>query len=107
MSRRPQPGDIWRIDLGMVGKVRPALILSRYPRDDELAIVLIIPHTTSVRGNAWELPIPKPFLKPGVFHLQQVQPVSLAKLDAYLGSLTADELEQVKRQFSRLLDLRA
>jgi hypothetical protein len=30
------------------------LVLSDYPADDELALVVIIPHTTAVRGNRWE-----------------------------------------------------
>jgi hypothetical protein len=26
----------------------------------------------ALRGTRWELAIPKPFLKPGAFHLQQI-----------------------------------
>jgi len=37
--------------LGLAAKVRPCLILSDYLADDELALVVIVPHTTSVRGN--------------------------------------------------------
>ena len=88
----------------MTAKVRPALIISRYPADDELALV-VIPHTTSLRGNRWELAIAKPFLKPGAFHLQQIQPVSLARLDSYLGSLTADELATMRARITRELEL--
>lgn len=72
---RTLPGEIWRIDFGLAAKVRPALILSGYPRDDELALLIVVPHTTAVRGNRWEFPIPKPFLRPGVFYLQQIQPI--------------------------------
>jgi mRNA interferase MazF len=103
--RKPQPGDIWRIDFGIAAKVRPALILGRYPADDELALVVVIPHTTALRGNRWELALPKSFLKPGAFHLQQIQPVSLARLDAYLGSLTAEELAIVRARVVRELEL--
>ena len=65
---RPSPGEVCRVDLGLAAKVRPCLILSDYPADDELALVVVVPHTTSVRGNRWELAIPKPFLESGVFH---------------------------------------
>jgi len=41
------------VDFGLAAKVRPALILSDYPGDDELALLVVIPHTTSVRGNRW------------------------------------------------------
>ena len=33
-------------------------------------MVTVLPHTTAVKGNRWELNIPKPFLKPGAFHFQ-------------------------------------
>ena len=39
--------------------------------------------------------IPKPFLKSGVFHLQQIQTVSTVKLERRLGVLTEDEMNQV------------
>ena len=39
------------MDFGLAAKVRPALILSDYPRDDELALLIVISHTTDVRGN--------------------------------------------------------
>jgi mRNA interferase MazF len=73
---RLQPGEVWMVDLGLAAKVRPCLILSEHPADDELALVIIIPHTTAIRGNRWELAIPKPFLRPGAFHLQHIQPIS-------------------------------
>jgi mRNA interferase MazF len=63
------PGDIWLVDFGMAAKVRPALVLTETPAEDELDLVTVVLHTTSLRGNRWELSVPKPFLKPGAFHL--------------------------------------
>jgi mRNA interferase MazF len=74
-------GDVWTIDFGLAAKVRPALLLTGNPKPEELDLVTVLLHTTSLRGNPWELSIPKPFLKPGVFHLQQVQTVSTIKLE--------------------------
>ena len=105
MMKRTLPGEIWRVDFGMAAKVRPALILSDYPADDELALLVVIPHTTSVRGNRWELTVPKPFLRDGVFHLQQVQPIPLVRFEARLGALTETEFKQVKATLVRLLNL--
>jgi mRNA interferase MazF len=100
------PGEIWWVDFGLAAKVRPALILSDYPGDDELALLVVIPHTTAVRGNRWELDVPKPFLKrPGIFHLQQIQPISLARFETRLGVLTMDEFRRVKETLIRLLNL--
>ena len=74
----------------MAAKVRPALILTATPAADELDLVTVLLHTTALRGNRWELNIPKPFLKPGAFHLQQIQTVSTVKLERRLGAFSAD-----------------
>lgn len=84
----------------MVAKVRPCLLLTDYPADDELALVTVLPHTTALRGNRWELPLPKHFLKPGAFHLQQVQSVSIARLDRRLGVLTPEEWSKVRERLT-------
>jgi mRNA interferase MazF len=82
-------------DFGMTAKVRPALLLTGNPALDELDLVTVLLHTTSLRGNQWELNIPKPFLKAGAFHLQQVQRISTVKLERKLGTLTTAEMRQV------------
>ena len=98
-------GDVWMIDLGMVAKVRPCLLLTDYPADDELALVTVLPHTTALRGNRWELSIPKSFLKSGAFHLQQVQSVSLSRLERRLGVLTTEEWTTVQNRLADYLGL--
>ena len=35
MPARTKAGEIWLIDLGMTAKVRPCVLLSDYPTDDE------------------------------------------------------------------------
>ena len=90
-------GEVWMIDFGLAAKVRPALLLTGAPSDDDLDIVTVLLHTTALRGNKWELAIPKPFLKPGAFHLQQVQTISTVKLERKLGTLTPDEMKLVMR----------
>jgi len=79
--------------------------MSDYPTEEELALVLVVPHTTAIRGNRWEFPCRKSFLKPGVFHLQQIQPVSLNRLETKLGALTPDEFRMLGKQLARLLNL--
>lgn len=88
-------GEVWQVDLGFAGKVRPCLLLTSYPSDDELALVTIVPHTTALRGNRWEVSIPKSFLKPGAFHLQQVQSVPIVRLMRRLGTISRDEVRVV------------
>jgi mRNA interferase MazF len=88
-------GEVWQVDFGLAAKVRPALLLTSNPADEELDLVTVLLHTTSLRGNRWELSIPKPFLKPGAFHLQQIQSVPTVRLERRLGVLTEAELNQV------------
>ena len=102
---RPNRGEIWQVDLGLAAKVRPCLVLSRYPEDDELALVVIIPHTTSIRGNRWEFSVPLPFLQQGVFHLQQIQPVSLAKFECKLGEMPPMNFAKLRRKIITELQL--
>ena len=88
-------GEVWMIDFGMAAKVRPALLLTGNPASDELDLVTVLLHTTALRGNRWELNIPKPFLRPGAFHLQQIQTVSTVKLERKLGALTEGEMHRI------------
>jgi mRNA interferase MazF len=91
------PGEIWLTDFGMTAKVRPALLLTGEAADDELDVVTVLLHTTALRGNRWELAIPKPYLKPGAFHLQQIQTVSTVRLERRLGKLSDEELLRVRQ----------
>jgi len=88
-------GEVWMVDFGMTAKVRPALLLTGTPAEDELDLVTVLLHTTALRDNRWELAIPKPFLKAGAFHLQQIQTISTVKLERRLGTLTAEEMNRV------------
>ncbi len=92
-------------DFGLAAKVRPALLLTGEPALDELDLVTVLLHTTALRGNRWELNIPKPFLKPGAFHLQQIQTISTVKLERKLGVLTPAEMRQVSDALAKRLGL--
>lgn len=102
---KPNRGEVWQTDMGIAGKVRPCLLLTDYPTDDELALVTVIPHTTALRGNRWEVAIPKSFLQPGAFHLQQLQTVSLVRLLRRLGALDGKEMEFIEAALTDRLQL--
>ena len=103
--KAPQRGEVWIVDLGMAAKVRPCLLLTDYPPDDELAMVTIVAHTNTLRGNRWEHACPKPFLKEGAFHLQQVHSVPLVKLVRRLGDLRPDELGPIRQKLRQRFKL--
>jgi mRNA interferase MazF len=98
-------GEVWMTDFGMTAKVRPALLLTGNPATDEVDLVTVLLHTTALRDNRWELNIPKTFLKPGAFHLQQIQTVSTVKLERRLGMLSAEEMNLVDNALVERLEL--
>ena len=98
-------GEVWAVDFGIAAKVRPALLLTDGAAPDELDLVTVLLHTTSLRGNPWELSITKPFLKPGAFHLQQIQSVPAVRLERRLGALTTDEMKRVRDALRRRFDV--
>ena len=51
--RSVKAGKVWMIDFAMAAKVRPALLLTGEPAEDELDFVTVFLHTTALRGNRW------------------------------------------------------
>ena len=49
-------GEVWLVDLGMVAKVRPCLVISIPARLQDRALVTVVTHTTSARGSRFEIP---------------------------------------------------
>ena len=88
---------MWIVDLGMVAKIRPCLVLS-IPSDDENDRVLttLVPHTTSTRQSRFEIVIRTPFFKEGAFDTQNIITIPTIKLVRKLGKLTADQLSEVE-----------
>jgi mRNA interferase MazF len=91
----PARGEVWLFDLGMAEKVRPALVISvAFGRADR-ALVTIVPHTTSVRGSQFEIPISVPFLKPGAFVVQGVSTYPHVRAIRKIGVLKPDQFRSV------------
>jgi len=100
----PNRGDVWLVDLGMVAKVRPCLVLS-IPADDDSDRVLatLVPHTTSARGSRFEVASSVRFLKPGAFDAQNLITIPNVKLIRVLGTLPGDQLADVESAVKRWL----
>ena len=85
-------GEVWMVDLGMVAKVRPCLVLSIPALTQDRALITLVPHTTSPRGSRFEVETQVRFLKKGVFDAQNLITISEAKLVRKLGILTPEQL---------------
>jgi mRNA interferase MazF len=92
----PLRGEVWLVDLGMVAKVRPAVVVSIPALEQDRALVALIPHTTSQRGSRFEVNVRVKFLREGVFDAQNIITVPHAKLVRRLGALTDEQLASVE-----------
>jgi mRNA interferase MazF len=98
-------GEIWLVDLGMVQKTRPALILSVAYLDHERAVVTYVPRTTSQRHTRFEVPHQAPGFDPGVFDAQGIGGIPDVRLMRKLGVLSADTMAAVERAVKAWLAL--
>jgi len=103
--KNPRRGEVWLVDLGLAAKIRPALVISVPPGDEDRALVAIVPHTTSLRGTRFEAPSSVRFLKPGAFDAQGIVTVPLAKLMRVLGNLPPEQLRAVESSLVECLGL--
>jgi mRNA interferase MazF len=101
----PNRGEVWIVDLGMAGKVRPCLVLSVPAGIQDRALVTLVAHTTSARGSNFEVVVQSRFLPGGVFDAQNLVTVPHAKLVRKLGSLQPDQLALVEEAVRRWLGL--
>ena len=102
---RADRGSVWIVDLGLVAKVRPCLVLSVPTDPQDRVLVTLVPHTTSVQGTRFEVDARAPCLQPGVFDAQQVATVPQVKLIRRLGNLPPDQLALVEGTVRRWLGL--
>src|SRR5277367_4432140 len=89
-------GDIWLVDLGMVQKVRPALVLSVEYEDHERALVTYVPRTTSLRNTRFEVGHEGRGFLPGAFDAQSIGTVPSVKLVRRIAQLDDRVLGQVE-----------
>src|SRR5262245_4941248 len=101
----PDRGEVWLADLGIAAKIRPCLVLSVPPDPQDRVVVTLVPHTTSVQGTRFEVAVPKPFLKTGVFDAQGLVTVACPRLQRKLGDLQPSELALVEQSVKRWLSL--
>ena len=98
-------GDIWLIDLGMVQKVRPALVLSVAFLDHERALVTYVPRTTSLRQTRFETVHQARGFDNGAFDAQSIGTIPVAKLIRRIAAADSFVLSKVEDAVRRWLAL--
>ena len=94
--KAPARGDVWIVDLGFAGKVRPCVVLSIPALDQDRALVTVMPHTTSVRGSRFEVKVASRFLDEGAFDAQNPVTLPHPRLIRKLGALSARDLSAIE-----------
>lgn len=60
----PKIGEVFVVDLGYEGKVRPVIVMSREDPQAPRAVALCVPLTSENRGSRYEVAMPRvPWLK--------------------------------------------
>jgi mRNA interferase MazF len=101
-----QRGELWVVDLGYVGKVRPVVVISVPFRENERTLCIVVPHTTTLRGTRFEVALSLPMLEEGAFDVQQTAAVQAIKFERRLGSLHTEQMAGIERALAELLGLR-
>lgn len=89
----------------MVGKTRPAVVISTAIGDVDRAVITIVPHTTTPRGTEYEARVDAFFLRPGAFNGQAVATFPVTDAIRLLGVLKDEQMQQVERVVCKWLAL--
>ena len=105
----PRPGEVYWVDLGLKGKLRPLLVVSREDPDAERALCVCVPLTTQIRGGDYELRLPRvrwlPGTDEGVANVQGLTSVENHRLERRAGQFEARVTRAVRGKIAWLLEL--
>jgi len=103
----PQAGEVWFIDLGIVGKPRYALVLAAQT-NARLAIASVVLITTKFEDTPYEIALPRvPWLREQSYiNVQSIQPVKFTefvrKAPGKFDARVISELEAALRRWLNL-----
>lgn len=103
----PKPGELYLVDLGMIGKVRPAMVVSREDPASSRATAICVPLTTQNRDSAYEVGLGKlRFLdKESWINVQGIMSIGYERLIRRLGLVPQTQFAAVKTALRYALDL--
>lgn len=100
-------GDVVLVDLGMVAKVRPCVVVSISAPDRQRNMSVVVPMTTEIRGGECEITFPKPtwLRQESVVNAVGIAGVDNAKIERRIAAFPADKLTEIDAVLKRLLKL--
>ena len=102
-----RPGQVYRIDLGIGGKIRMVVVVSLADPDAPRALTLCVPITTAYRESAYEVELPsRSFLRQKSYaNVQGLQAVQDHELEGPIGFIPDEALERIRRAPRYILEL--
>src|SRR3989337_2960105 len=102
-----KPGEVYKVDLGIKGKVRLMVVVSREDLNAPRSLAICAPITTSYRYSKYEIDIGKPnFLREKSYvHVQGLQAIQLHELIGPIGKLNNEIMEKLKDALKYAMEL--
>jgi mRNA-degrading endonuclease toxin of MazEF toxin-antitoxin module len=103
----PQVGEVYMVDLGYEGKVRPVVVMSRADEQAPRALALCVPLTMESRGSRYEVPMPRVawLKKQGVANVQALGAAGFHELTDRRGRFDAATVAKIKEAIRWAFDL--
>ena len=103
----PKVGEVYMLDLGYQGKVRPIVIMSREDPSAPRALSVFVPLTSESRGSKYEVPMPRvPWLKLQSYaNCQAMSAVAHHELKDRRGKFDAATIARIKDAIRWTMDL--
>jgi len=100
-------GDVVIVDLGMMAKVRPCVVVSVSKPDSQRNMSVVVPMTTEIRGGECEIGFPKPawLRQESVVNVLGIVGVDNAKIERRISAFPADKIAEIEAGLKRLLGL--
>lgn len=105
----PKSGEVYWVDLGFQGKLRPLMVVSREDDDAPRALAVCVPLTTAVRGGPYEVKLPRVKWLPGndngVANVQGLTAVEHHRLGRMAGRFFPEVVQSVQAACGWMLEI--
>lgn len=103
----PRIGEVFVVDLGYEGKVRPVVVMSREDPQAPRAVALCVPLTSENRGSLYEVIMPRvPWLKVQSYaNVQAIGSVGFHELTDKRGRFELNVISKIKDAIRFAFDL--
>src|SRR5262245_40252483 len=103
----PKPGEVYLVDLGLAGKVRPVVIVSREDPNAPRALSITVPLTTQNRESRYEVLMPRvPWLRhQSIANVQAMAAYEHHELLQRRGRFDEPTLQKIKDAVRWMLNL--